>query len=233
MSRFSFLNINSTRNFRLAEQKKFTTTTIWVLFRMNNFIFVPASHAHTLLLDLEQLEVVANIDKIKLDYSSTPCSRANVPSQSSLTSASMTHIAAFKMPLPSTTNEHWGNIAMPSASSSSSSLTSTTTTTSKIQPAHAYERNVNHSNINRRNYFDSMVSDNAYRMGLLGQFPIFSKSILNQSQTSIWNCISVFLFDVLYFCFCIWNFGLSHFEFVCRTFSSLFGLGFHSYQDGH
>ena len=34
----------------------------------------PASHAHTLLLDLDQLVVVANLDNIKLDSSSTSCS---------------------------------------------------------------------------------------------------------------------------------------------------------------
>ncbi len=42
----------------------------------------PASHAHTLLLDLEQLVVVANLDKIKLD--SSTCS-STIPATSKST----------------------------------------------------------------------------------------------------------------------------------------------------
>ncbi|KAJ6639127.1 Torso-like protein, partial [Pseudolycoriella hygida] len=45
-----------------------------------------ASHAHTLLLDLEQLEVVANLDKIKLD--SSTCS-STIPATSNRTNNSM------------------------------------------------------------------------------------------------------------------------------------------------
>lgn len=44
------------------------------------YCLYPASHAHTLLLDLEQLVVVANLDKIKLDsstYSAYPSSFAS------------------------------------------------------------------------------------------------------------------------------------------------------------
>lgn len=44
---------------------------IWV-FRM--YYLYPASQAHTLLLDLEQLVVMENLDKIKLDCSSSSSS---------------------------------------------------------------------------------------------------------------------------------------------------------------
>lgn len=42
----------------------------------------PASHAHTLLLDLEQLVVMENLDKIKLDCSSSSSSTCNASSSS-------------------------------------------------------------------------------------------------------------------------------------------------------
>lgn len=53
---------------------------------------IPASHAHTLLLDLEQLEVMANLkDKINIDSSSSSCNAKIVQTLPPLTSSTITN----------------------------------------------------------------------------------------------------------------------------------------------
>lgn len=158
------------------------------------FVFIPASHAHTLLLDLEHLEVVANIDKIKLDSSSTACSRAN--------NANIRKSHA--MPSTHAVDHNVDNIKWISTNEqlchSQHNNTTTMKTTPNYRSAYNHERNANYhyrhnhnnmhhqnniensenayTNINQRNYPDSMVVDNTNvdKMGFYDQFFSFSKS---------------------------------------------------------
>lgn len=59
------------------------------------YYLYPASQAHTLLLDLEQLVVMENLDKIKLDCSSSSSSSTCNPSSSSTTNTN--HINSTKL----------------------------------------------------------------------------------------------------------------------------------------
>lgn len=84
----------------------------------------PASHAHTLLLDLEQLVVVANLDKIKLDSSSSS-------SYSSASCSTITTTNAIDSSLTSTST-YLSMIPKSSVTSTTNLMTSTTATSSAI-----------------------------------------------------------------------------------------------------
>lgn len=63
---------------------------IWVFYIRKIFAYLySALHAHTLLLDLEQLVVVANLDKLNLNSSSSACSTTNSALNYSSTSKSV------------------------------------------------------------------------------------------------------------------------------------------------
>lgn len=130
----------------------------------------PASHAHTLLLDLEQLVVVANLDKIKLDSSST-CLVASPHQQKSSTTL-------HNVP----NNKHSSaDVATKSKMSSKNQCQNGRNAMMFAPPKNTFasERNnptANHTIINQRKFNKTLVTENAYQMGLLDQYLIFSKS---------------------------------------------------------
>lgn len=161
----------------------------------------PASHAHTLLLDLkEQLVVVANLDKIKLD--SSPYSTCNASQSTS------NYVSSISSPSSSTTTKTTKTTSIiVNSNSSVAGIVCKKIINSKqnhLTSTHIERNNVMNGSVDRSTYFGyttntfgsintinanhnffnknnnkSLVLDNAYRM----EFdPYFDFSKLNKSK---------------------------------------------------
>lgn len=127
-----------------------------------------ALHAHTLLLDLEQLVVVANLDKINLNSSSSACSTTNLAQnyqtsiskqqQQQPTNATATATATTSLPSSTFTSQPFGQMvsALPLNESKLAKITnqrSTTTTTPSSTSSSSLFSSSNTTTLDQLNQF--------------------------------------------------------------------------------